>query len=118
MQRIETRSILNPINLTELCEVPYKYTKLTSAEIIGDSVSDTFKLKDLFNRICQITNKKIVYGIKKRRGKEVVELYLYAVMQELGYPAYLNEVITLLNFLSNTSEDTCSHIKQTLMDNK
>ena len=118
MQRTETSSILNPIDLTELREVPYKYTKLTSAEIIGDSVSDKFKLKDLFNRICKITNKKIVYGIKKRGGKEVVELYLYAVIQESGYPAYLNEVITLLNLLSNTSEDTCSHIKQTMMDNK
>lgn len=118
MQRTETSSILNPINLIESREVPYKYTKLKSAEIIGDSVIDKLKLKDLFNRICKITNKKIVYGIKKRGGKDVVELYLYMAMQDLEYPAYLNEVITLLNLLSNTSEETCAHIKQTMMDNK
>jgi hypothetical protein len=97
--------------------VPYNYIKLDSSEVLVDTIFGNFKLKELFNRICQHINKRIVYGIKMMKGKEVIELYLYRSEYAI-YQDYINDVILLFTLLNNnTNIDTHSRIIKTMSDN-
>jgi hypothetical protein len=117
MNRNETSVIIDPMVMGKIRDVSYNYMKLESSKIIAESLCDTINLNHLFNRICEHTDKKIVYGIKKRRGKEVVEIYLCYFKDEFSYEEYLDEVISLLILLGNNSNpDTHANIKQTMID--
>jgi hypothetical protein len=115
-QRKETSIILDPGTLRKIRDVSYNYIKLESSEIIADVFCDEIKLKALFNRICENTDKKINYAIKQIDNKEVVELYLYHIQKEFDYNVYLEEVISLFVLLSNNNNSVMhSNIKNAII---
>jgi len=118
-QRKETSIILDPGTLRKIRDVSYNYIKLESSEIIADVFCDEIKLKALFNRICENTDKKINYAIKQIDNKEVVELYLYHIQKEFDYNVYLEEVISLFVLLSNNNNSVMhSNIKNAIIGKK
>ena len=80
--------------------VPYYYSKLKSSNIIADTLCEKFKLKELFELICNNTNRRITYSIKKKHEKEVVEIYLTYyngdVADSASYAQYLDEILSFL----------------------
>jgi len=119
MQRNETSIILDPGQLTKIRDVSYNYIKLDSSRIIADSFCDTIALSALFNRVCQHTDKKIVYAIKRKGTKEVIELYLYYKPEEFSYQEYIDEIISLFTLLSGNNDSVKhSSIRQTMVDNQ
>ena len=117
MQRSQINYINNALSLNRIRDVPYSYIKLNSSEVLVDTIFGNFKLKELFNRICQHINKRVVYGIKMMKGKEVIELYLYHSDYAI-YQDYINDVILLFTLLNdNTNIDTHSRIIKTMSDN-
>jgi hypothetical protein len=119
MQREETSSILDPGRLSKIRDVSYNYIKLESSKIIADTFCDTIKLTDLFDRICENTDKKIVYSIKKKNAKDSVEIYLYYKPEEFSYQEYLDEVISLFTLLSGNNDPVKhSNIKKAMVDNQ
>jgi hypothetical protein len=96
MQRPEINYIMGPQRKD--IPVPYYYSKLKSSNIIADTVCEKFKLKELFELICNNTNRRITYSIKKRQEKEVVEIYLtyYNSEDQPSYTMYLDEVLSFL----------------------
>ena len=96
MQRPEINYIMGPWQKD--IPVPYYYSKLKSSNIIADTVCEKFKLKELFELICNNTNRRITYSIKKKHEKEVVEIYLYYCdgVDRTSYTKYLDEILSFL----------------------
>jgi hypothetical protein len=98
MQRPEINYVRGVGSYPPSYTVPYYYSKLKSSNIIADTVCEKFKLKELFELICNNTNRRIVYSIKKRQEKEVVEIYLYYCdgVDRTSYTKYLDEILSFL----------------------
>jgi hypothetical protein len=100
---------LNPINLRKVLDLSYNYVKFNSSEEIVNKLITKFNLTDTFNIIIEQIDRPIVYGIKNKQNKLVVEIYLYYTDRQRGADIleYLEDALLLLSIL-NTSIETSS----------
>lgn len=109
MHKDQITCILNPITLRKVLDLSYNYVKFNSSEEITNKIITKFKLTDTFNNIIEHIDRPIVYGIKNKNSKLVVEIYSYYTDRQRGADVleYLEDVLLLLSILNN-SIDTAS----------
>jgi hypothetical protein len=104
MRNEEICIIIDPLFLRKIRDVSYNYVKYNSSEKIANDLISKFKLTDIFNVVMENTDRPIVYGIKNKDEKLVVEIYLYYTDRQRGcdIEEYYEDSLSLWSALNSS----------------
>ena len=118
MQHLETNSMYNNLIDDDLLDMSFNRPKLASADIIADTIYENVRLKYLFRLVCRHTNCKILYAIKQKNEKRIIEIYFHFLPRFFSLDGYHNQVMSILTaFRKNLTEDVYSNIIKYMRDN-
>ena len=108
MHKSKINYVLNPLFLCKCIDLSYDYLKMDSTRNIASSIITKYNLCDLFNVITQVITRKIVYCIKNKNNKILVDIYLYyegsGDYYSPEYLDYINDAILLFTILNKDGE--------------
>jgi hypothetical protein len=94
--------------------------KLVTADIIADTLYENNKLKRLFRIVCRHTKCSILYAIKKKGDKRIIEIYFHYLPRFFltGMGEYHRQVMSILTeFRKDLKEEIHCNILKYISDN-